>query len=141
MAELRIKSDLKGVSTLSSLQCVLSDGTESAPFEKQGSTNFNLSCLQLERGAVKRILLHVNNGNELYKLVFLGEQDSEVAIYCPGNHCGDPYVIDLGEEEELIGIYGVMGKKQWLTTFGFIVKTPYLLEQAVSEESSQMLQD
>lgn len=76
LAELRVQSDLKCVSTLSSLQCVLSDGTESAPFEKEGSTNFNLSSLHLEEGTVKRILLHVNNGNELYRLVFLDREDS-----------------------------------------------------------------
>ena len=30
----------------------------------------------------------------------------------------------LGSDETLIGVYGVLGKKDYFTSFGFIVKVP-----------------
>ena len=29
---------------------------------------------------------------------------------------------EIGDNEELIGVYGVAGKESWITSFGFIVK-------------------
>ena len=40
----------------------------------------------------------------------------------PSNHSRSTTSYELGEKEELIGVYGVMNNFNWFSSFGFIVK-------------------
>ena len=55
-------------------------------------------------------------------LKFLDMYDEEICSYNP--HERDDPVIEqvLREDEEIIGVYGVKDKSNYLTTFGYIVK-------------------
>ena len=55
-------------------------------------------------------------------LKFLDKYDEQICSYNP-NERNDPVIEqDLREDEEIIGVYGVKDKSNYLTTFGYIVK-------------------
>ena len=58
----------------------------------------------------------------LYQIGFTDSAGNEVESYNPRNTSIPTTKFQLGENEELIGVYGVKNKRSWLTSFGFIVK-------------------
>jgi hypothetical protein len=68
--------------------------------------------------------MHVNendDGFELYRLAFLDFEGNELACF-GGVFTGDAIAFDLPLNSDLVGVYGVKGKKKSFTTFGFIVR-------------------
>ena len=66
------------------------------------------------------------NGNQdgVYAVKLMNEQGSELGIYDP-EHMLESFPgkeHQLADNEDLIGVYGVMGKSDWLSAFGFIVR-------------------
>ena len=55
-------------------------------------------------------------------MTFLDKNGGEIGFYDPDDHLRDGLIREIGDDEELIGVYGVRNKKHYFTSFGFIVK-------------------
>jgi len=68
--------------------------------------------------------LDVNHdtGSYTYRIRFIDDAGNEVYAYNPSNTLVQTTSIQLRDNEELIGVYGVKDKWSWFSSFGFIVK-------------------
>ena len=57
--------------------------------------------------------------NSIY---FLDKASVEIASYKPGTSSKTGPAFDIAENEEIFGVCGVKDKKDWFTSFGFIVR-------------------
>ena len=57
-----------------------------------------------------------------YSIYFLDGAGNEVYSYKPGTKSKNGPAFDIAENEEIFGVYGVKDKKNYFTSFGFIVK-------------------
>ena len=55
-------------------------------------------------------------------MTFLDKNGGVIDHYNPNNRARQGNIHEIAENEELIGVYGVRNKAEWLSTFGFIVK-------------------
>ena len=59
-----------------------------------------------------------------YSIFFFNSAGNEVASYNPGGITSkNGPTFDIAENEEIFGVYGVKDKKDYFTSFGFIVRT------------------
>ena len=121
-------------SVLSSVRCVLSNGISSPVIEKSAelTEQGHEKVQMLAFGATSRIAFvqaHDNNLDTISRLFFMDEAKNDVALYNPFNLSKKGPVLKLRDEEELIGVYGVCGKADHFTSFGFIVKAWELEEE------------
>ena len=63
-----------------------------------------------------------DTGSYSYRIRFMDSAGNEVYAYNPSNATVPTTTYQIGKNEELIGIYGVKGTSEWLSSFGFIVK-------------------
>ena len=77
------------------------------------------------------------NGNEIafYDACEATPEGSDMAALDPQEaQEAETKTIQLGNNEELFGIYGVKDEAEWFTSFGFITKTKQKQTVSVSEE-------
>ena len=77
-----------------------------------------------ERRAVKKVIATSNSNpwRFITALKFIDKDEEEICSYNPHER-NDPILEQtMREDEEIFGVFGVMGKCSYLTTFGFIVK-------------------
>lgn len=110
-------------SVLSSVRCVLSNGISSPVFENENVTHDEEGSMNL--GGPKPVRFaqaHDEESDTISRIFVMDEQRQEIASYNPFEMRNRGPVLKLRDEETLIGVYGVMGKKDYFTSFGFIVK-------------------
>lgn len=112
---------------LSSVRCILSNGISSPVFEASGFDHSEVATISLGSGRdnkqVRYLQAHDEESNTVSRLFFMDEDKKDIASYNPYNYRKRGPLLKLREEEVLIGVYGVIGKDGFLTSFGFIVKT------------------
>ena len=110
-------------SVLSSVRCVLSNGITSPVFEKEGTIHENNETVRLDSSTtVRHVQAFDEEANTISRLYFLDDENQVLSNYNPYNLRQRGPVLKLREEETLVGVYGVLGKKDYFTSFGFIVK-------------------
>ena len=55
-------------------------------------------------------------------MTFLSKDGNEIAAYNPRNLERNGPIYDIADNEDLIGVYGVKDKRNFFSSFGFIVK-------------------
>ena len=128
LQSIKFKSNSSGY--LTSVQCNLSNGLSSPTFEQEGlAANYHqhLRTIELNRNrALRQVKAYDNNGEwpYLHDLRFLDSSGNVVHSYDPTNkNYAESSVREIGENEEIIGVYGVKGDNyKWFRNFGFIVK-------------------
>jgi len=71
---------------------------------------------------VKYLSAHDADRDNVCRIFFTDENRNDIACYNPLEMKKKGAVTKLRDEESLIGVYGVVGKKEYFTSFGFIVK-------------------
>ena len=71
-----------------------------------------------------RCVMAQDNGGSAYVLTanFSDKDGSMVCSYAPNGHGGEGGMEFIGANEELIGVYGIKDKNDYLDAYGFIVK-------------------
>ena len=109
------------------MKVTLTDGFASEVFERQGVEYDNVKKLDFDAmNTVKRVKGADNNGESdyVYVVKLMDKQGRELDIFDPYNTLPDfpGKEHHLGDNEDLIGVYGVMGKNDSFSAFGFIVR-------------------
>ena len=104
----------------------LTHGYSSEVFERKGSVLSDEKKIDFDvNQPIKRVKCANNNASfgYIYAVKFMDKQGSQVSIYDPIQTIRNrDKEHQLGEAEELIGVYGVKGREYWFTSFGFILK-------------------
>ena len=121
---------------LGSVKVNLANGESSEALEKQGVTGYYSEFWNEEKISFKpdNSIREVGactgpSSISIQLLRFYDSTGNKVYEYNPYNsECGERRVPEeirheIADNEELIGVYGVKEKKNWLSNFGFIVKT------------------
>lgn len=111
---------------MSSARVNLSNGESSPAFENSDhAQQANHETISFDPNipisAVAALDISHDTGS-LYRLRFMDSAGNEVYAYNPSNTTVPTTTYQIGKNEELIGIYGVKDKSEWLSSFGFIVK-------------------
>ena len=109
-------------SVLSSVRCVLSNGISSPVFENEQVNHDQDQTVMLSSNKVRFLQANDEGGDSVSRLFFMDQSRKDIASYNPLEMKKKGAVLKLRDEESLIGVYGVMGKKNYFTSFGFIVK-------------------
>ena len=136
LQSLEMKSN---ASVLSSIRCVLSNGISSPVFEFKRKDGEEEDLIHEFTGVVnfgpgdiiRYVQAHDEEQKTISRICFLGEDKQELASYNPFELRRKGPVLKLREEEILIGVYGVLGKEGYFTSFGFIVKAWELMNNTM----------
>mmetsp|Transcript_22817 Transcript_22817/g.28262 ORF Transcript_22817/g.28262 Transcript_22817/m.28262 type:complete len:116 (+) Transcript_22817:662-1009(+) len=109
-------------SVLSSVRCVLSNGISSPVFENERVNHDSEQTILLGAAKVRYLQAHDEGGDNVCRIFLMDANRKDVAFYNPLEMKKKGALLKLRDEESLIGVYGVMGKKNYFTSFGFIVK-------------------
>ena len=114
LKSLDLKAQSNGV--LVSIRCNLSNGVSSSIFEKEGIDEvFNYvnhpETIEFDQTRPIRRVKAKNHGNYFNEFRFYDENGDEAVSYNPANHnyTNSLTCYEIGEKEELIGVYGVKG--------------------------------
>ena len=75
---------------------------------------------------VRKVIAGSQNWNFIRYLKFYDSKHKQVGAFNPNSHICEEKEQVLAENEELYGVYGVKDKKNYFSSFGFIVKVKYL---------------
>ena len=111
---------------ISSVQCTLSNSQQSPVFENAHSPHQSPQTIHIEASAVKAVrareYVHATNGC-LWRMSFMDIKSYELCTYNPRHYGDEQKEHKLGENEEIIGVYGIPGKKyNCFLSLGFIVR-------------------
>lgn len=115
-------------SSISSVQCTLSNGKQSPTFEKEGRSHAHQETFHFNVNQPVRSLKAEESGNsqtnsELWNLSFMNQDGNEIHTYNSGNTTGTQTEYYLEDNEQLIGVYGAYRlENSYFAAFGFIVK-------------------
>ena len=76
-----------------------------------------------DKPEVRYLSAHDSGGANVCRIFFMDEHRHDIACYNPLEMKKKGAVTKLRDGESLIGVYGVVGKKEYFTSFGFIVKS------------------
>ena len=111
---------------ISSARCKYSDDTLSPLIEKTiefRDLHRNKETVVFPKGIRKVVAAsNANPWTHVSVQEFYDEDNKKVAEYNPIGHKFPERELLLRENESLFGIYGVLGKQNWFTTFGYIIK-------------------
>ena len=120
LQSLEMKSN---ASVLSSVRCVLSNGISSPVFEAPGEVHDTERTLEFTPSTkVRYVQAHDEESDTISRIHFMDETKQDIACYNPYEMRKRGPVLRLSDQEVPIGVYGVLGKKGYFTTFGLIVK-------------------
>lgn len=90
--------------------------------DRLGTTNINFDANK----KVKRVQAIKNGGGFVAAMTFFDKRNQEIGFYDPNKWNQKQGLIheihEIGDNEELIGVYGVKDKNLYFYNFGFIVK-------------------
>ena len=116
---------------VSSVQCTLTTEEKSPLFEAARCYNFHAKTIEFDpvRRPVRSVQATEKN-DTIKNLAFYDGTQKRIDCYNPAadNSCLEPIqgiVHEIGENEELVGVYGVNNRPQHFTTFGFIVRVKH----------------
>ena len=75
-----------------------------------------------DKPKVRYLSAHDGGGDNVCRIFFMDENRQDITSYNPLEMKKKGAVTKLREVESLIGVYGVVNKKEYFTSFGFIVK-------------------
>ena len=116
-----------GYTRVGSIQCSLSNGQSSPVFEKEGIQYQAPQTVNLNNAErpVKSVYGRDRDGNKNFiaRIDFMDKNGSQIVqVFSYGTRKGEGNEHLIGDNESLIGFYGVKDKENWFTSFGFIVK-------------------
>lgn len=125
LRSLEFKSCLGG--PIASVRVNLTHGFSSRVFEKHGGRFEGHQTMRFDlKQAIKKVQGADQNGSLpcIYRLSLMDKDDKQLRAYDPCNSIGlyAGQVHQLGDNEELIGVYGQLQQNSFLSAFGFIVK-------------------
>ena len=92
-------------------------------FQKENIEHKYAKTIRFEAGkSIRRVQSSSNAADFTYSIFFLDGAGNEVYSYKPGGGSKNGPAFDIAENEEIFGVYGVKDKKNYFTSFGFIVK-------------------
>ena len=115
-------------SDFTAFQCTLTNGQTSPIFERDNGHGGHLNTVDIDpeqRITSVSMATATNQPDWLRTLNIIGEDDSTLQSL-NGGHDGSLAAFqprEIGENEVLVGIYGVRNVQDHITSFGFIVKT------------------
>ena len=122
---------------IAGVKCNLTNGKSSPLIEnKEQGFNKNPTTIKFDPNrpirAVEAAEFKSSAQGKMWLMRFLDEKNSVICTYNPNNYNNACTRHILGENEELIGVYGVRGNPflpfyAWFQSFGFIVKVKNLL--------------
>ena len=107
---------------VNSIQCKLSNGMESPVFENSDLQFKSLTTLSFSNDRPVRSIHAYEGASVVCRLDFLDRNGAEICKFENSMGKGPGNTYQIAENERLIGVYGVKGKENWFTSFGFIVK-------------------
>ena len=128
LKSIMFKTAYGGISPISSLKCTLSNGEQSQIFEQAGQRHEHQQTIEFDKNTPIRAVAanghdSGNNYGYILRMRFLDGAGNEVKVYNPRNNQKETTEHKLGDNEELIGVYGSIGPHDnYLYSFGFIVK-------------------
>ena len=120
--------DFKYNDAISSISCTMSDSSASPVFESQSSRaeHEHPKRISFDSTGVKQVRFICGSMSHdcVQLLYFLDSDRKTIASYDPYQIglAGAQKEVELRETEELIGIYGVSCKCDWLSSLGFLTK-------------------
>ena len=105
---------------LSGIQVILSNGVSSPLFLAKDQNSDNLQEIKINSDITK--IRGTYNSTPMYSVHFLAKNGGEISKMQPGTTTNID--IDLGEGEEIIGVYGIKGQNPYFWSLGFIVWKP-----------------
>lgn len=118
LQSIELKGDYDG--WLSYVKCNLSDGTCS-PIFASSATSHPMTVNFDKDKPIRSVSAKDNNGAHIADLQFFDEKVGLLYEYKPINNRGEAKARPLGENEDIIGVYGVKTNYSF-TSFGFIVR-------------------
>ena len=61
----------------------------------------------------------------VHRIWFFDKDNRKIQLHNPTGKKESGPTFKIGEDEELIGVYGVMNKRNYLTSLGFLLKKAY----------------
>ena len=111
------------VGSISFTQCTLSSGDASPLFSNENMKEQSMpKVIDFDANRKVRRVQAGNGSANIRRLTFLDKEGNEIDSYNPNNRDRSGQVHEIGENEELIGVYGVKDLDNWFNSFGFIVK-------------------
>uniref|UniRef100_A0A7S3HWE5 Uncharacterized protein n=1 Tax=Favella ehrenbergii TaxID=182087 RepID=A0A7S3HWE5_9SPIT len=128
-AEVHLKSmTFKYHNSISSVQCQLSNGSESPLFEKKGGDHDNPCTIEFQKDRIASVAAAEDKDvryGYVWRLRFLNSEGQDVQVYNPSGSQADCTFIPIADSDQLIGVYGVYRPDNFFfKSFGFLVKTP-----------------
>ena len=109
---------------ISRVHCILSNGLKSPIFESK-KLEFSSDSATVEfhqSRPVSAVIGIEDNDGSLMEIKFLDSVMKAIGSYNPYQERGKATMHRLAANEHLIGVYGVSNRKEWFTSFGFLVK-------------------
>ena len=107
---------------ISSVRCTLSDTNSSPVFAHKGTLHESPKTIAFNANNPVRYIRASETRDCVQQIYFLDQHKNVIDGYDPFSIGNFGREIELRTSEEIVGVYGVVDKRDWLTSFGFITK-------------------
>jgi len=123
LESIEFKSKYGNGAYLSSVRVNLSNGVSSPVFEDPDQTHYNHETISFDPNKPISSVRAMDLSNGAWNLKFFDNKGEEFTEYSTSFTVWDTSEYEIGEDEEIIGVYGVKNEREdKLSSFGFILK-------------------
>ena len=122
LSSIEFETYCEGCSSLSSVKVNLSNGQSSPIFKDEDYSHYNKETITFDPNRPFNSIAAYDGPSNTGLIRFMDSSENEVYVYDPNNWSRATVEYKIGDNEEIIGVYGVKDKDIYFSSFGFIVK-------------------